>query len=215
MPKKPPTGFAIVVAWPKTMCKQAGSWYDPLMSALKISKNNYYKVGHAAVVLVNSETSKCHYFDFGRYHAPFGYGRVRDEETDHDLNITTKAEIEYNEIVNLPSILYNLLRNYSCHGTGYLRASYTAIHFENAFQMAKKLQQQSFIPYGPFVYKGTNCSRFVKKVVLAGTPKLTHQLGLKIPYTISPTPITNVYALDHMVKLSPHQYEFKNHLISA
>ena len=48
-----------------------------------IKKGNYYKVGHSAIVLINPNQLKCHYFDFGRYHAPKNYGRVRDEITDH------------------------------------------------------------------------------------------------------------------------------------
>src|SRR5690606_25903582 len=88
------TGIAIALAWPETKCKQAGAWYDGLMNLLGISKENYYKVGHAAVVLIEAKTGNCLYFDFGRYHAPFGQGRVRDLETDHDLEIYTKAKFD-------------------------------------------------------------------------------------------------------------------------
>ncbi len=46
------TGFAIALAWPQTYCKQPGAWYDPITLLLGINKNNYYKVGHAALVLI-------------------------------------------------------------------------------------------------------------------------------------------------------------------
>ncbi len=72
------TGFAIAIAWPSTFCKQPGSWYDPLTLWLGVNYNHYYRVGHAAVVLIDPDKNKCHYFDFGRYHAPFQYGRVRN-----------------------------------------------------------------------------------------------------------------------------------------
>ena len=36
------------------------------------------------------------YFDFGRYHAPKDFGRVRDVETDGDVTIKTIAKIEKN-----------------------------------------------------------------------------------------------------------------------
>mgnify|MGYP003964711885 CR=1 FL=1 len=102
-------GFAIVLAWPKTLCKQAGSWYDFPMHYLGISNKGYYNVGHSAVVLVDDTTQSCHYFDFGRYHAPHGYGRVRSAETDHDLRIELKAV--YNniqtDIINLNEVLSN------------------------------------------------------------------------------------------------------------
>lgn len=184
--------FTILLAWPETKCKQAGSWYDGLMCILGFSKDKYYKVGHAAIVLVNSKTGKCHYFDFGRYHAPFGYGRIRDEETDHDLVIQTKAEIESNQIINIDAILNELADNKSCHGEGYLYASVVKSNFSNAFKKAKVMQQEGTWPYGPFIWKGTNCSRFVRTVALAGKSKLINQIRLRFPLTLSPTPKGNV-----------------------
>jgi hypothetical protein len=79
------SGFALALAWPETLCKQAGSWYDYHMHYLGINKKGYYKVGHSALVLVNQSSGNCQYFDFGRYHAPHGLGRVRSERTDNDL----------------------------------------------------------------------------------------------------------------------------------
>jgi len=87
------TGFAIALAWPQTWCKQPNSWYDSLLLRLGISVNHYYRAGHAALVLVEKSTGDCHYFDFGRYHAPFEYGRVRSATTDHDLDLPKKAQL--------------------------------------------------------------------------------------------------------------------------
>ena len=186
-------GFAIAIAWPETLCKQAGAWYDGLMNSLKISKNNYYKVGHAAVVLINAQTNKCYYFDFGRYHAPYGYGRVRDEITDHDLKVKTFPVIKSNTIENIDVILNELLNNPSCHGNGYLLASYTSVSFEKAYAKAKQMQQRGVIKYGPFEPNGTNCSRF------------TYQLKLLTPYSVSPTPKTNVLSLLNKLILFPEE----------
>jgi|TARA_R110000782_G_scaffold236819_3_gene322967 uncharacterized protein DUF6695 len=198
-------GFAIAIAWPETLCKQAGAWYDGLMNSLKISKNNYYKVGHAAVVLINAQTNKCYYFDFGRYHAPYGYGRVRDEITDHDLKVKTFPVIKSNTIENIDVILNELLNNPSCHGNGYLLASYTSVSFEKAYAKAKQMQQRGVIKYGPFEPNGTNCSRFVRSVVLSGKPKFTYQLKLLTPYSVSPTPKTNVLSLLNKLILFPEE----------
>jgi len=203
--KKKHTGLAIAIAWPETLCKQAGAWYDGMMNALGVSKNNYYKVGHAAVVLINEQSKSIHYFDFGRYHTPFGYGRVRDEETDHEVKIHTAPIIEGGTIINLSEILEELLNNPSCHGTGYVLGSYTPICFERAYNMAKEMQNQGIIKYGPFVFRGSNCSRFVKKIVLEGQPEINHQITLKIPYTFSPTPKKNVMALKNITKINPSQ----------
>lgn len=198
-------GFAIAIAWPDTLCKQAGAWYDGLMSTLNFSQNNYYKVGHAAIVLIPQDGEKCHYFDFGRYHAPYGHGRVRDAETDHDLVIKTSAKIKGKTVVNFEEILAELLSNPASHGTGKMYASYCTVNFEKAFEKAKSMQAASPLAYGPFLPKGTNCSRFVRTVVLAGKPKLNHGIKLKIPYSFSPTPKTNVDALTNKLVLFPNE----------
>ncbi|MBT6650195.1 MAG: hypothetical protein HOB54_02370, partial [Flavobacteriales bacterium] len=74
--------FIITLAWPEGMVKASGAWYDNILS-----QDGKYRVGHSALVLVNSTTNKVHYFDFGRYHTPEGYGRVRDIETDQDIAV--------------------------------------------------------------------------------------------------------------------------------
>ncbi len=190
------TGFAIALAWPQTYCKQGGAWYDGILHNLKLSKNHYYKVGHAAVVLVETKTGMCYYFDFGRYHAPFGHGRVRDAETDHDLKMATKAIISSeNCIENFEQVLDELFNNSACHGVGPLYGSYCKISFEKAFAEAKKMQEISPWKYGPFVLSGTNCSRFVRTIVLSGMPPLIDIIKIFFPFTISPTPIGNVLSL--------------------
>ena len=64
------------------MVISAGAWYDGVAST-----NGKYRVGHSAMLLVNGTTNRVHYFDFGRYHTPKGYGRVRDIETDADVEV--------------------------------------------------------------------------------------------------------------------------------
>lgn len=189
------TGFIIPLAWPETYCKQAGAWYDGLMNTLGFAKDHYYKIGHAALVLVDRSTGNCHYFDFGRYHAPFGHGRVRNAETDHDLHIPIKAQINDNQILNFDKIIDFLENNEACHGTGAIKAKYCEIDFEIAFQKALEMQEQSPIIYGPFIWNGTNCSRFVRSVALAGKPSFQNWLRLFFPLTISPTPSWNIRAV--------------------
>lgn len=190
-------GFAIALAWPETLCKRAGAWYDFPLHYLGVSNKGYYKVGHAAVLLVDDETRDCRYFDFGRYHAPHGHGRVRSAETDHDLTINTKAVIPSNskKIVNLDEILTELYHNPSTHGSGEIYGAAARIQFNKALYCTRMLQVQEFIPYGPFIPSGTNCSRFVSSVVQAGLPALLQRMKLKIPLTISPTPMWNLRAI--------------------
>jgi hypothetical protein len=195
------TGFAIALAWPETYCKQPGAWYDPITLRLGISENNYYKVGHAAVVLADVVNRIFYYFDFGRYHAPFGHGRVRSGETDDDLKVNTIPEFSKDNktILNLNELLTELQNNTSCHGEGTVHASYIPVDFQKAFIKAKQMQEESPIPYGPFIYNGSNCSRFVNSVIRAGNPDSTYKLKLKYKVPFTPTPISNVNALENIM----------------
>lgn len=195
------TGFAIALAWPQTYCKQPGSWYDPITYFLGVNYNNYYKVGHAALVLIDKENSKAHYFDFGRYHAPYQYGRVRGAETDHDLEINTKPKISDcgNRILNYKEILLELQSNIACHGQGELHAGYCQVDFKTAFLQVKNMQDCSPIPYGPFTSKGSNCSRFVNTAIKAGVPTVKYRWKLKYKIPFTPTPLSNVKALDNKI----------------
>jgi len=192
--QKKNTGFAIAIAWPETWCKQSGAWYDNFINRLGISKHHYYRVGHAALVLVDSENGKCHYFDFGRYHTPFQHGRVRSEKTDDGLKMNTVARISLDglKIENFEEILIELQMNPECHGEGNIHASYNAINFEKAYEKATLLQQISPIRYGPFRYRGSNCSRFVNTTLLAGDPGWKAALKLNFLVPLTPTPLNNV-----------------------
>ncbi len=194
-------GFAIALAWPETFCKQAGGWYDSLMTGLGFNQNGFYKAGHAAIVLVHNSSGQCYYFDFGRYHAPFAHGRVRSADTDPELKINTVADVNGEGIINLKSILNELSRRKACHGDGDLYASFCRVKFNEVMQKAILLQKKSPLPYGPFQYKGTNCSRFVQSVILAGSPPLNDYLKLCLPYTLTPSPLTNVKALNGMTQI--------------
>ncbi len=193
------TGFAVAIAWPEAYCKRPGYWYDNFMNFLGVSKHHYYKVGHAAMILIHPKTQKCYYFDFGRYHAPFQYGRVRSESSDPGLTINTLATFsnDNKKITNFQEILTELQLNHECHGEGALHASYCQIDFDKAYNKALQLQQNSPIPYGPFKYKGSNCSRFVYTTILAGQPHWSIKFQLKYLKFFTPTPLDNVNALSN------------------
>lgn len=195
-------GIAIALAWPQTLCKKAGAWYDKPMKWLGfLSNSNYYKVGHAAVVLVNKATGKCHYFDFGRYHTPYQYGRVRSSYTDHELEIKTKALIEKQQLINYRQIIGELHKNSSCHGSGEIHASYCEVNFEKAYKKAYEMQIQSPIKYGPFLPQGTNCSRFVNTIILKGNPKWFYKFFLWFTKIITPSPKAIVKVLENYLIL--------------
>ncbi|MDC0908576.1 hypothetical protein OAQ21_00495 [Flavobacteriales bacterium] len=179
--------FIISLAWPEGMVVSAGSWYD-----FFASKNGKYRVGHSALLLINSKTNKTTYFDFGRYHTKQGFGRVRDFSTDPDL-VTIDADINNGEINNLKSILLQISNNKSTHGEGMMYASVIKnIDFNLALKYAKKIQDKGMIPYGPFCWNGTNCSRFVSSVIIASQPPILKKIRFKFPFCISPSPKRNV-----------------------
>ncbi len=201
-----PKDLAIVLAWPQTWCKQPGSWYDDLLAFFNVSKGRYYAVGHAAVVLIDGKTSQCHYFDFGRYHAPFQYGRVRGTLTDPELKIHQKAVFDRNgDIVNEKEIVDELSKREACHGQGKLFASICQINFKKAYDKALKMQEFSPLPYGPFARKGSNCSRFVNDVVKAGEPYIGIYLKLQFPISITPTPMGNVKSSGKVITVGKDQ----------
>ncbi len=184
--------IALILAWPETKCKQAGAWYDSVTHALGFAKDGYYKVGHAAIALVDGRNGNVKYFDFGRYHSPHGYGRIRDEETDHDLKINTIVQWEETIPLNLPDLIEELQSNESCHGEGPIQVGILPIDFKKSFTRAIEMQSEEFWVYGPFVRKGTNCSRFVRTVAKAGSKKRLRSFKMSVPWMISPTPMWNV-----------------------
>ena len=191
--------FIITLAWPEGMVKASGAWYDNILS-----QDGKYRVGHSALVLVNSTTNKVHYFDFGRYHTPEGYGRVRDIETDQDIAVID-AETSENKIANIDEILLYLSQMKATHGEGKMYAAVLRnVDFKSAFNKAKGIQKKGMVPYGPLVRPGTNCSRFVAKVISASGPSFVKKLRLKYPFCISPSPKRNVCITNH------HYYVVEN-----
>ena len=180
--------FIIILAWPEGLCEPAGSWYDKFFA-----KNGKYRVGHSALALVDSETCKIHYLDFGRYHTPDSFGRIRDTETDPDAGIKQKAKINGDEINNIKEILIEISNNKSYHGEGTLSSSViNGINCNAALKYAKKWQGKGAIPYGPFIRNGTNCSRFVAIISRKAEPSFLKKVRLKFPFCISPSPKRNV-----------------------
>jgi hypothetical protein len=91
------------------------------------------------------------------------------------------------------------------HGEGKMYAAVlSVVDFKLAFNKAKGIQKKGMVPYGPFVRPGTNCSRFVAKVINASGPSFIKKLRLKYPFCISPSPKRNVGITNH------HYYVVEN-----
>jgi len=185
--------FIIPLAWPEVMVQTPGGWYDGITNSLGFLQNGKYRVGHSAVLLLNAKNGEVFYFDFGRYHTPLGFGRVRDEKTDHELKIKNIANCNNGIIKNIEAILLEIANNKSSHGEGQMYASIlSGVDFEKGYKYAKIIQKKGVIPYGPFIKRGTNCSRFVASLMQVGSSSLVKKLRLKYPFCISPSPKRNV-----------------------
>lgn len=201
----------IALAWPNTKVVKEGKWYDYPMQWLGFIKDGKYNAGHAALILVNHENGALEYFDFGRYHTPNKYGRVRDRVTDPDIEIKLNAIIEHGNIENIQEILLERYNNKACHGNGKLTAAIVKnIDFDIAYSKAKQLQSIEALPYGPFQIKGSTCSRLVVQVVYESTNNWLTKLFIKAPYTISATPRSNKKVLND----KPYYYEVNNGVVS-
>ena len=184
----------IILAWPQTPVSAVGMWYDAVPRLLGLLKDGYYKAGHAAAVLVNHKSGEMHYFDFGRYHMPQKFGRVRDAYSDPALKIDFNAHIsDDNKLQNINKILLWLNANKECHGEGVLYASVLEnISFETAYLFAKNLQDSDAVDYGPYDFKGSNCSRFIASLAKAGNPNRKVKFRLAVPLLLTPLPKGNV-----------------------
>ena len=185
--------FIIVLAWPEGLVAGAGSWYDRLFAT-----NGKYRVGHSALVLVNSRSNQLEYFDFGRYHTPTDFGRVRDKETDPDVILKTLAIIKDNTIENIQAILLELAGLKATHGEGKMFASILRnVSFENGYKYAKVIQDKGAISYGPLTRRATNSSRFVSGVMREANSDRYTNLRLKYPFCLSPSPKRNISIANH------------------
>jgi len=169
------------------------------MSFLGFNRNFHYKVGHAALILVDTTTGSCFHFDCGRYHVPFQHGRIRDASTDEKLNIHTKAVISSNRIENVGDILQEVQANKFSFGMGALYGAYCPVDFGLSWSVVKNMQERGAIPFGPFVPNGTNCCRFVRSGILAGMSNLSQKMKLQYLWPLLPTPMGNILCLPHEI----------------
>ena len=206
-------GTIISLAWPETKVIREGKWYDRVTKGLGILKGEHYIAGHAACVLIEHCSGDVHYFDFGRYHTPFHFGRVRSAYTDPELKLHTKCKMgDREELQNIDQLLFELINNPSTHGDGALYASeYRFIDFDKTLNEAITMQNKGAIAYGPLKPGGTNCSRFVAGLALTGGTDWQTSLLLRIPYTISPSPRSNTRIINNtgkIYKVLPHSITY-------
>jgi len=185
----------MVIAWPDVTARGDEMWMA-VLKKLGVVKNLNFKVGHAAIILIERSSGKMDYFDFGRYIAPRGYGRARSAVSDPRLSLSTRAAVAQDgSISNLQTVLEELHQLESAtHGGGRMYFSIAhAINYAGAGAFAARLVGQGPVPYGAIAKGNNSCSRFVAQVLLAGMdadhPAKTHLL---FPESLKPSPMSNV-----------------------
>ncbi|WP_134088514.1 DUF6695 family protein [Olivibacter sp. XZL3] len=187
--------IAIPIAWPEKTAYGDESW----MAFLKkcgIVKNLNFKVGHAAILLVEKKSGYVRYFDFGRYIAPRGYGRARSKDFDPRLEMNTRAVFGSTfEIVNLKEILEELTgKQKATHGGGRLLfVVCQRISFKKAMTYAASLVEKGPILYGALAANNNSCSRYVAQILASGMRASDKRIRrIFYPECLKASPTSNV-----------------------
>lgn len=188
-------GIIIILSYPDTFVRTAyWEFWSKFWPLIGIGDKNIILAGHSALLLIQKNKPRIDYFDFGRYITSHGNGRVRSKITDPELHIPITAKFEKNKLINLDEILLWLEKHpEKTHGEGRLIAGINdSIDYEKAQKYIDNLIQQKEIPYGAFIKKGNNCSRFVADTMIHSCTKKTIRLKLKSSYLLTPSPLGNV-----------------------
>jgi hypothetical protein len=188
-------GVAIALAWPHTTARGDEHWCS-VLKTLGIVKNLNFRVGHAAIILINQSDSIVRYYDFGRYITPRGYGRTRSMHTDPKLTFKTRAIWNnYGQIANLQDILLELeSKAEATHGKGpILSAVNYKLDINLCIKRAEMHVQAGIVPYGALAPGNNSCSRFVWSVLKTGSSRLLQKIYFH--ETIMPSPSSNVVAI--------------------
>lgn len=166
------------------------------LKRIGLVKSLHFKVGHAALLLIESHTGTIRYYDFGRYLSPRGYGRARSALFDPRLEIATKAQITpKGDIQNIVAILVELdKKEEATHGGGRTVFSICKqISFSKCVAYAEKLVAEGPILYGALAKNNNSCSRFVAQVITEGM-EVDDKRRRKIlfPECIKASPTSNV-----------------------
>ena len=158
--------FILIITWPYGLVNAANSWYDFFLS----DKGNY-EFGHTALILVNSKDGTNHYFDYGRFENFNDLGRIRNSISDEKLEIKSRAVIINGDIINKDEIFQEINNNPSAKSL-FLNSSHQKmycsiinnINFKESYQFAISMMKNKY-EYGPFIYNGLTCGRFVYRIV--------------------------------------------------
>nr|WP_241910393.1 DUF6695 family protein [Tamlana carrageenivorans] len=192
------TGIIITLAYPDAVVRLPKEWYAPYLRFLGVGTKNYVRAGHAALVLIEKNSGALDYYDFGRYIVPEPYGRVRSHETDNQLRMPFKAEMDRDDITNLNDILKYLATHPKItHGEGAMLASVcSSVDYNKAHSFILNLQGQKAVRYAAFKREASNCARFVADTLLASVTDARIRKQLKKMQRFTSSTVGNVLLSD-------------------
>ncbi|MFD2598469.1 DUF6695 family protein [Sphingobacterium corticis] len=185
--------LAIILTWPDATIRGDEKWMM-FFKKIGLVKNLNFKVGHTGVVIVERATGHMRFYDFGRYISPRGYGRARSQDSDPRLEITIKAQVKANEIVNLEQIItyFENLKS-AMYGEGRLYFSIAKnVNYVAAKQFGDHWVEKGTYPYGAVARRNNNCSRFITRMLMRASACYHYWHGINLPETIKASPISNV-----------------------
>lgn len=187
--------IAIPIAWPDQTARGDELWFK-VLKRVGIVKNLNFRIGHAAILLIEHRTGQVLYYDFGRYICPRGYGRARSAAFDPRLYIQTQAKFsEQQALLNLEEILAELQQmEEATHGGGRMLCSLSEhISFKKAMAFAEALVNKGPVPYGAIAPGNNSCSRYVAQILIAGMETKDKRISkILFPESLKASPTSNV-----------------------
>jgi len=190
------TGALIALAFPEEFVAMIPAWYRKPLEWIGMINNDKVCAGHAALAIVDGETGKIEYADFGRYITPFGKGRTRTEWTDPECVIEVQAKFDsHGKITNEEEILLYLEANPDkTHGAGRMYGSFCYnINYDKAKNFIKDINLRGSVIYDPFKKNASNCARFVYDTFKAGIKSRVQRTKLKLWNQVTPSPLGIVF----------------------
>src|SRR5690606_27229252 len=102
--------IAIPISWPDKTALGDEKW-KVFLKQIGLVKNLHFKVGHAAILLIERNSGRILYFDLGRYLSARGYGRARSALFEPRLeNAITSQFTSQGEIQDIKEMLEELCK---------------------------------------------------------------------------------------------------------
>ncbi|GHE45826.1 DUF6695 family protein [Sphingobacterium griseoflavum] len=201
--------IAIPIAWPDKTARGDEKWMA-FLKRMGIVKNLNFRVGHAAILLIERRTGAIQYFDFGRYLVPRGYGRPRSFHFDPRLIVETRAQFNKDgDIQNLADIFEELSGNEKAtHGGGRTFFSISkGLSFSRGQAYAERLVSNGPVLYGAFARNNNSCSRFVAQILTEAMPeKDKRRKKILYPESLKASPMSNVVNAAENGRVYIHQH---------